>query len=117
MTTKSSPRRRAGYSDLAIPPGEGLQEETEYRGISPQQLADRCGEPVEYIQRVFTGQQEITSAFAKTSKKSLASPPKPGSTSNSSTSKPSPTATKRAPAEPVSPTKTGRVRQEPAPAN
>lgn len=74
MTTKSSPRRRAGYSDLAIPPGEGLQEETEYRGISPQQLADRCDEPVEYIQRVFTGRQEITPAFAQNLEKILGIP-------------------------------------------
>ena len=74
MTTKSSSRRRAGYSDLAIPPGEGLQEETEYRGISPQQLADRCGEPVEYIQEVFTGQQEITPALAQNLEKILGIP-------------------------------------------
>lgn len=74
MTTKSSPRRRAGYSDLAIPPGEGLQEETEYRGISTQQLADRCGEPVEYIQRVFNGQQEITPALAQNLEKILGIP-------------------------------------------
>ena len=60
MTTKSSRL----YSNIAIPPGEGLQEEAEFRGISTQEMATLCGESVDNIERVYRGAQEITPDFA-----------------------------------------------------
>ena len=60
------------YSDLAIPPGNFLQEETDFRGISPEQLADLCGESVENIKAVFRGSREITPALAANLERALA---------------------------------------------
>ncbi len=60
MTTKSGRL----YSNIAIPPGESLQEETEFRGISAQTLADSCGKSVDEIKDIFRGAKEITPEFA-----------------------------------------------------
>ena len=60
MTTRGS----RIYSDLAIPPGESLEEEIEARGMTPEELAALCGEPLETIQAIFRGRQEITPALA-----------------------------------------------------
>ena len=60
MTTK----KNRIYSDYASPPGEFLQEETEARGISAQELAECCGESVEFMNEVFRGSQEITPELA-----------------------------------------------------
>ena len=67
MMTKSNRR----YSNVAIPPGEGLQEETEFRGISAAELAELCGEPVENIRQVFRGSREITPELAESLEKVL----------------------------------------------
>lgn len=54
------------YSNYASPPGGFLQEEAEARSISVQELANRCGESVEYIEEVFRGAWEITTELATT---------------------------------------------------
>ena len=55
MTTKG----KRIYSDWAIPPGEGLQEEAEFRGITAQEMAALCGESAENIEAVYRGALEI----------------------------------------------------------
>lgn len=60
MTTKG----KKIYSDLAIPPGESLEEEIEARGMTPEELAARCGEQLETIRAIFQGRQEITPDLA-----------------------------------------------------
>ena len=52
------------YSDYASPPGEFLQEETEARGISARELAERCGESADFMNEVFRGAREITPELA-----------------------------------------------------
>ena len=60
MTT----RKNRIYSDYASPPGEFLQEETEARGISAKELAECCGESVDFMKEVFRGAREITLELA-----------------------------------------------------
>ena len=60
MTTKYGQK----YSNVAIPPGASLQEESEFRGISAQELAELCGKSVEDIRGIFRGAQEITPEVA-----------------------------------------------------
>ncbi len=48
------------YSDWAIPPGEGLLEEIEFRGISPQELAPSLGLHVEAVKEIIVGERAIT---------------------------------------------------------
>ena len=47
-------------SNLAIPPGEHLQEETEYRGIGREELAAALGMTVPAVAEVFCGDRPIT---------------------------------------------------------
>jgi len=68
MATKFNRR----YSDLAIPPGEALEEEIEARGMTPEELAGLCGETLETIQKIFQGRQEITPALAAKLEKAVA---------------------------------------------
>ncbi|MDE2939914.1 MAG: hypothetical protein OXR67_13535 [Chloroflexota bacterium] len=67
MTTKG----KRVYSDWPIPPGEGLQEEAEFRGISPQEMATLCGESVENIEAVYRGALEIAPDLAEKLEKVL----------------------------------------------
>ena len=60
MTTSNEPL----YSDLAIPPGEGLLEEIEFRGISPQELAASLGLRVEDVNELIVGDRAITPDIA-----------------------------------------------------
>ena len=60
MTTSNEPL----YSNLAIPPGEGLLEEIEFRGISPQELAATLGLSVDAMNEVITGDRAITPDIA-----------------------------------------------------
>ena len=53
------------YSDWPIPPGEGLREEVEFRGISAQEMAALCSEPMENMEAVYRGAREITPALAE----------------------------------------------------
>ena len=48
MTTKSTPL----FSDLAIPPGEVLEEELEERGMTQEELADKMGCPPQVIAEI-----------------------------------------------------------------
>ncbi len=52
------------YSDWAIPPGEGLLEEIEFRGISPQELASSLGLRVEAVNELIVGERAITPDIA-----------------------------------------------------
>ena len=60
MTTKYGQK----YSNVAIPPGESLQEESEARGISARELSECCGMSVGGIQDIFRGAREITPEVA-----------------------------------------------------
>ena len=60
MTTKG----KRIYSDWPIPPGEGLREEVEFRGISTQEMAALCGESVENLEAVYRGAREISTDMA-----------------------------------------------------
>ncbi len=60
MTTSNEPL----YSDLAIPPGEGLLEEIEFRGISPQELAASLSLRVEDVNELIVGDRAITPDIA-----------------------------------------------------
>lgn len=60
MTTSNEPL----YSDLAIPPGEGLLEEIEFRGILPQELAVSLGLRVEDVNELIVGDRAITPDIA-----------------------------------------------------
>lgn len=48
------------YSNLAIPPGEGLLEEIEMRGMSPQELAASLNLTVEAANELISGERAIT---------------------------------------------------------
>ena len=67
MTT----RGKRIYSDWPIPPGEGLREEVEFRGISAQEMAGLCGVPVETLEAVYRGALEITPEIAEMLEKAL----------------------------------------------
>ena len=60
MTTKG----KRIYSDCPIPPGEFLHEEAEARGISTKELAECCGESVDFMNELFRGALEITPELA-----------------------------------------------------
>ena len=60
MTTSDEPV----YSDWAIPPGEGLLEEIEFRGISPQELAASLGLAVEAVNELIVGDRAVTPDIA-----------------------------------------------------
>ena len=47
-------------SNLAIPPGEHLQEEMESRGITPESLADGLGLTTQALEEIFCGERPIT---------------------------------------------------------
>lgn len=68
MTTK----KNRIYSDYASPPGEFLQEEAEARSISTKELAERCGESVDFINELFRGAREITPELAVKLEQALA---------------------------------------------
>ena len=47
-------------SNLAIPPGEHLQEEVEYRGISLESLAEGLGLSIQAVEEIFCGERPMT---------------------------------------------------------
>ena len=59
MVTKTN-----AYPDVAIPPGEYLEEEIEARGISQKELAMRMGRPVNTINEIINGKKAITAETA-----------------------------------------------------
>ena len=56
MTTKSTPL----FSDLAIPPGEVLEEELEVRGMTQEELAAKMGCPPQVIAEIVRADRAIT---------------------------------------------------------
>ena len=52
------------YPDIAIPPGEYLEEEIGARGISQKELAKRMRRPVNAINEIIRGKKAITAATA-----------------------------------------------------
>lgn len=59
MVTKTE-----SYPDVAIPPGEFLQEEIEARGISQKELARRMDRPINAINEIINGKKAITAETA-----------------------------------------------------
>lgn len=57
--TISEPTARP-WSDLAIPPGEFLEEEMTELGMTQQDLAHRTGRPVQVINEIIRGKKAIT---------------------------------------------------------
>ena len=56
--------RTDAYPDIAIPPGEYLEEELEERGISQKELAKRMGRPLNAINEIVNGKKAITAETA-----------------------------------------------------
>jgi HTH-type transcriptional regulator / antitoxin HigA len=52
------------YPDVAIPPGEYLEEEITARGISQKELARRMGRPLNAINEIINGKKSITAETA-----------------------------------------------------
>ena len=67
MTTSN----RNLFSNLAIPPGETLAEELEFRDIPPIEMADRLGLSGDVMFKIFTGEQVITPDIAAGLEKEL----------------------------------------------
>jgi HTH-type transcriptional regulator / antitoxin HigA len=57
MATESWPKP---LSDLAIPPGELLEEELEERGISQAELARLMGRPAQAVNEIIHARKQIT---------------------------------------------------------
>ena len=60
MTTSS----KEIFSNLAVPPGEMLAEEMEYRDMPREYLATKLGQPAEAIDKIILGEQAITPEIA-----------------------------------------------------
>lgn len=67
MTTKGTRL----FSDLAIPPGEVLEEELEVRGMTQEELADKMGCAPLVIYEVIRVERAITPEIAATLGKAL----------------------------------------------
>jgi HTH-type transcriptional regulator/antitoxin HigA len=52
------------YPDIAIPPGEYLEEEITARGISQKELAGRMGRPVNAIKEIINEKKSLTATTA-----------------------------------------------------
>ena len=52
------------FSDLAIPPGEVLEEELEVRGMTQEELADKMGYPPQVIAEIIRAERAITPELA-----------------------------------------------------
>ena len=72
MTTKSTPL----FSDLAIPPGEVLEEELEERGMTQEELADRMVCPPQVIAEIIRAERAITPEIAAGLGKALGGDPR-----------------------------------------
>lgn len=60
MTTSNEPL----YSDLAIPPGEMLAEEMEFRDMPLEYLETKLGLPAEIIDKIISGEKSVTPEIA-----------------------------------------------------
>ena len=61
MTTNADPKV---WPDVAIPPGELLEEELEFRGIPVAEFALTIGVPVRRFREILTGRRAITAEMA-----------------------------------------------------
>lgn len=71
MTTKT-PRL---FSDLAIPPGEVLEEELEVRGMTQEELAAKMGCSLQVIDEIIRAERPITHEIATALGKALGGDP------------------------------------------
>lgn len=65
---------RGKWSDLAIPPGELLEEELAAVGMTQQELAKRSGRPVQVVNEIIRGKKAITHETALELEKVLGIP-------------------------------------------
>lgn len=72
MTTKST----LLFSDLAIPPGEVLEEELEERGMTQEELADKMGCSPQVIAEIVRAERPITPEIASALGEVLGGDPK-----------------------------------------
>ena len=72
MTTKSTPL----FSDLAIPPGEVLEEELEEIGMTQEELAVKIGCPPRVIDEIIRAERAITPEIAAGLGKALGGDPR-----------------------------------------
>ncbi len=70
MVTKATQRS----SNLAIPPGELLEEELEARGLSQLDLARQAGRPAQAINEIIRGKKRITPETALDLERVLGTP-------------------------------------------
>ena len=70
MTTKRHTTPRL-FSDLAIPPGEVLEEELEVRGMTQEELAARMDCPPQVIAEIVRAERTITPEIATSLGKAL----------------------------------------------
>ena len=52
------------YSDMAIPPGEMLAEEMEFRNMPMEYLTAKLSQPAEVIDKIISGEHPITQEIA-----------------------------------------------------
>lgn len=52
------------FSDLAIPPGETLAEDLDFRGMTTAELAKMLGQPFHMIEEIIRGERAITEDLA-----------------------------------------------------
>ena len=70
MATKAA----QASSDLAIPPGELLEEEIEARGMTQRDLARETGRPPQTINEIIRGRKRITADTALDLERALGTP-------------------------------------------
>ena len=71
MTTKHTARL---VSNLALHPGEFLEEEIDFIGMTQSELADRMGVSVRVVSEVIQGKRDITNEVAVKLEEILGSP-------------------------------------------
>lgn len=71
MATKETACGQEALSDTPIPPGEIIEEEIEYIGLSKQELAANTGISLKAINSILCGEMTITHEVAGTIEKSL----------------------------------------------
>ena len=70
MATKLAP----ASSNVAIPPGELLEEEIQARGMTQRDLARQCGRPPQAINEIVRGKKRITAETALAFERVLGTP-------------------------------------------
>ena len=75
MTTKAA-KAPLLFSDLAIPPGEVLEEELEVRGMTQEELAAKMGCSLQAIAEIVRAERAITPELASALGKALGGDPR-----------------------------------------